>query len=79
MNNIPERAKKELDKLLKGNQNFVNGTPTANNMCLNTLRKFAFHQEPYAVVLSCSDSRVVPEMILYRQISFCCFKRKGLI
>lgn len=61
--NIPLRAKNELIKLLKGNQNFVNGSPTAQNMCLNTLRKFAFHQEPYAVVLSCSDSRVVPEII----------------
>lgn len=63
MKNIPERAKKELEKLLQGNKNFVNGTPTASNMCLNTLRKYAFHQEPYAVVLSCSDSRVVPEII----------------
>lgn len=62
-NNIPENAKKELLKLLKGNMNFVNSCPTAKNMCLETLRKFAFHQEPYAVVLSCSDSRVVPEII----------------
>ena len=60
---IPEKSKTELLKLLKGNRNFVNGTPTAQNMCLNTLRKFAFHQEPYAAVLSCSDSRVVPEII----------------
>ena len=61
--NIPMSAEKELLKLLKGNRNFVNSTPTAKNMCLETLRKFAFHQEPYAVVLSCSDSRVVPEII----------------
>lgn len=63
MKKIPLRAKNELDKLLLGNQNFVNGTPTASNMCLNTLKKYAFHQEPYAAVLSCSDSRVVPEII----------------
>lgn len=61
--NIPEKAKVELLKLLQGNRNFVNSTPTAKNMCLETLKKFAFHQEPYAVVLSCSDSRVVPEII----------------
>lgn len=61
--NIPIKAKNELIKLLSGNRNFVNSTPTAKNMCLQTLRKFAFHQEPYAVVLSCSDSRVVPEII----------------
>lgn len=61
--NIPLKAKTELIKLLKGNLNFVNGTPTAKNMCLETLKKFAFNQHPYAVVLSCSDSRVVPEII----------------
>ena len=65
--NIPEnitlKAKNELDKLLKGNLNFVNGTPTLKNMSLETLNKYAFHQEPYACVLTCSDSRVVPEII----------------
>ena len=61
--NIPLNAKKELTKLLQGNLNFVNSTPTAKNMCLETLKKYAFHQEPYAVILSCSDSRVVPEII----------------
>ena len=32
-------------------------------MCLSTLQKLALYQEPYACVLSCSDSRVVPEII----------------
>lgn len=58
-----EQAKKELKKLLQGNRNFVNGTPTTKNMTLETLQKYAFHQEPYACVLTCSDSRVVPEII----------------
>ncbi len=57
------RGQKELEKLLLGNKNFVNGCPAAQNKCLDTLKKFAFHQEPYAAVLSCSDSRVVPEII----------------
>lgn len=60
---ISERAAKELAKLLDGNKNFMNGTPTAKNMCLSTLQKLALYQEPYACVLSCSDSRVVPEII----------------
>ncbi len=64
---IPEdiipQAKKELEKLLNGNRNFVNGTPAADNMSPEHLKKYAYHQEPYAVVLSCSDSRVVPEII----------------
>ena len=64
MNTEPlHRAKKELEKLLEGNRNFVNGTPTTKNMTLETLQKYAFHQEPYACVLTCSDSRVVPEII----------------
>lgn len=60
---MKEKANKELTKLLQGNKNFVNGTPTTKNMSLETLQKFAFHQEPYACVLTCSDSRVVPEII----------------
>ncbi len=63
MNNIPEIAKEELKKLLKGNENFIAGKPTAKNMCLKTLQNLALYQEPYACVLSCSDSRVVPEII----------------
>lgn len=61
--NIVPKAKQELEKLLNGNKNFINGTPTAKNMCLSTLQKLALYQEPYACVLSCSDSRVVPEII----------------
>ena len=61
--NIPDKARQELKKLLEGNKNFIKGTPTAKNMCLSTLRKLALYQEPYACVLSCSDSRVVPEII----------------
>lgn len=61
--NIPQAAKIEVEKLLKGNKNFINGTPTAKNMCLSTLQSLASHQAPYACVLTCSDSRVVPEII----------------
>lgn len=60
---ILDIAHKELNKLLEGNKNFINGTPNAKNMCLETLKKYAYHQKPYACVLTCSDSRVVPEII----------------
>lgn len=63
MKQIPEIAQNELNKLLNGNKNFIAGTPNANNMSLKTLQKLALYQEPYACVLSCSDSRVVPEII----------------
>lgn len=61
--NITLKAKEELIKLLKGNQDFVNGKPPAKNMTIETLKKYAFHQEPHAAILSCSDSRVIPEII----------------
>lgn len=63
MQNGIEKGKEELDKLLKGNEDFINGCLTPRNMSIETLKKYAFHQEPYAAVLSCSDSRVVPEII----------------
>ncbi|MBO6272115.1 carbonic anhydrase [bacterium] len=63
MPNLEISAKNELEKLLKGNENFIAGKPTAKNMCLKTLQSLALYQEPYACVLSCSDSRVVPEII----------------
>lgn len=58
-----EKAKIILEKLLKGNENFQKGKPEAINKCLKTLKRYANHQEPHAIVLSCSDSRVVPEII----------------
>ncbi len=58
-----KQAQAELKRLLDGNMNFVNGTPVAENKCLKTLQNLATFQEPRAIVLSCSDSRVVPEII----------------
>ena len=58
-----KRGADELAKLLQGNKNFMAGTPTTKNMCLLKLQRLALYQEPYACVLSCSDSRVVPEII----------------
>ncbi len=58
-----KKAQIELNRLLEGNKNFINGTPAADNKCLKTLQNLATFQEPRAIVLSCSDSRVVPEII----------------
>lgn len=61
--NIPKESKDILIKLLKGNEQFVNGKYEAKNITIETLRQLATHQNPHACVLSCSDSRVVPELI----------------
>ena len=47
MNNIPEIANKELKKLLKGNENFIAGKPTAKNMCLKTLQNLAVYIQKF--------------------------------
>ncbi len=60
MNNA---AKETLLRLLKGNEQFVNGKYEAKNITIETLKPLSNHQNPHACVLSCSDSRVVPELI----------------
>ena len=61
--NIPRQSKEILDKLLKGNEQFINGKYEAKNITIETLKQFAEKQNPHACVLCCSDSRVVPELI----------------
>jgi carbonic anhydrase len=52
---------KEL-KVLEGNKNYVEGKPKPKD--LNAKRKETIAgQKPFATVLACSDSRVVPEYI----------------
>lgn len=61
--NIPAESKEVLTRLLNGNKQFVNGKYEAKNITIETLKSLATHQNPHACVLSCSDSRVVPELI----------------
>jgi carbonic anhydrase len=52
-----------IDKLKKGNEHFVSGHPTHPDETLTRIRDLKKGQTPFAVVISCSDSRLPPELI----------------
>lgn len=58
-----EEAKKVLSRLLKGNEQFIKGKYDAGNITIETLKALSNRQNPHCCILSCSDSRVVPELI----------------
>lgn len=56
-------TKKEIIERLKaGNERFVNDNLTHERIDRSTRKELAEGQEPFAIVLGCADSRVVPEM-----------------
>jgi carbonic anhydrase len=52
-----------LDKLKAGNEKFISGHPLHPDETLNRIRELKKGQEPFVVIVSCSDSRVPPELI----------------
>ena len=57
-------AAEALEKLKQGNLSYVNATSNPGDVSLAIRQKTASEgQFPYAVVVACSDSRVVPEAI----------------
>lgn len=56
-------AEKAFKKLMDGNNRFVNNKSIHPNRCQETKDSLLSKQTPYAVVLSCSDSRVPIEII----------------
>lgn len=56
----PEAA---LQRLMDGNKRFLNNQSQHPNRCEETRKALLEGQKPYAVVLSCSDSRVPVEII----------------
>lgn len=56
-------AKEALEQLKKGNKRYVEGNlkhPHTDNSWRDSLKS---GQKPFAVILSCADSRVVPELL----------------
>lgn len=57
-------ADEALRKLMDGNKEYVEQKMTNQKMSCKTVREsLAKVQKPYAIILSCSDSRVPPEVI----------------
>lgn len=56
-------ADEALARLQAGNQRFLGGTARFSTVQKEILANLARGQHPYATILSCSDSRVPPELI----------------
>ena len=56
-------AQEVLDRLKAGNQRFVNGNTSLAKPYLIKNAEMAKDQNPFAIVLGCSDSRVPAEMV----------------
>ena len=66
MSTIPDSgrsAEDALQRLKAGNARFVAGTARFPTVQKEILADLAKGQHPYATILSCSDSRVPPELI----------------
>ncbi len=61
----PDQA---LEKLIEGNQRFVNRKRLNPHQSVGRLTEVASGQAPFAAILSCADSRVVPEIVFDRGI-----------
>ena len=52
-----------LDKLKAGNERFISGHPVHPDETLDRIRELKKGQNPFVVIVSCSDSRLPPELI----------------
>ena len=57
-----------LDELLAGNRRFMGGRTSAHRRDLAMLQQTLEKQEPFAAILSCSDSRVPVEVVFDQTI-----------
>ena len=59
----PKNADEALARLLRGNERFVAGSLLANHQSADWRKGLVGDQHPFATILSCSDSRVPPELL----------------
>lgn len=59
---FPKDAKEALRRLIAGNKRFVAEQPVHSRTGKERRKELAGGQQPFAAVLGCSDSRVIPEI-----------------
>lgn len=52
-----------LQKLIEGNKRYAEGKPFYSNQTIKRRKEVAENQSPFAIIISCSDSRVPAEII----------------
>lgn len=62
-NHVPLGADDALARLMEGNARFLRGEPHTSHTQRESLADFVQGQHPFATILSCSDSRVPPELV----------------
>ena len=60
---VPQDAAEARQQLLEGNKRFVAGDSTHGHTSKDWRRRPTAGQKPFAAMLSCSDSRVPPELV----------------
>ena len=64
MNSYRITADEAKERLIAGNQRYVGSNELRNDVSPENLLRYCKNgQQPYAIIITCSDSRVVPELI----------------
>jgi carbonic anhydrase len=63
---LRDTGQEALRLLMAGNARWVRGRPKHPNQSIARRKDVAPHQDPFAVVISCIDSRVPPELVFDR-------------
>ncbi len=59
----PENADQAIARLLEGNRRFADGKSTDEDRSVQRRLELTKSQKPFAIIVSCSDSRVGPEVV----------------